>query len=162
MRNIKSVRAQIWGFDLMIALTLFFAGLIVIYIYAINFTEDSESVLGDLYSESILVSSLILSEGNPENWTVDSVDIPGILNDNRINQTKLEQLDELVGDDYPRAKILVGATNNFYFNFSGMKIGGVSVDGIGEYPVDANNLIKTERVVIYENKPVKFFIYSWN
>ena len=151
----KDRKAQIWGFDLMIALTIFLVGIIIIYLYAINFSETSQDILNEMNSEAVLVSSLILSEGSPENWDAGNVEIPGILTNKRLNETKLENLENLILDDYHKTKISLGAVNNFYFIFEG-------IDGVGKEPVSTNNLIKLERLIIYNNKPVKFVLYIWN
>lgn len=159
---IRKNRAQIWGFDLMIALVIFLSGIVLIYLYAINFSDTSQDILNELHSESILVSSMILSEGSPDGWNLQNVEIPGILTENRLNQTKLELLNELVEEDYERTKIMLGAKNNFYFTFIEIEANGIPLEGVGKAPEGEENLIKIERVMVYGNKPVKFILYTWN
>src|SRR3989344_7760844 len=83
---------QAWSLDLVIAITIFIIGLIGIYVYALNLSYNSEERLSLIRSEAELVSSVILSEGYPENWTIDNVEAPGIISEDKINQTKLEKL----------------------------------------------------------------------
>lgn len=162
MVGFTSTKGQIWGIDLMIAMTIFLFGIILVYVYAINFNNNSEDILRELNAEAILVSSLILSEGNPESWNIDNVEIPGILSSNRLNQTKLEDFYSLSQNNYPNLKKMLGAKNDFYFSFDGLVVGGELIGGVGKFPDDSSNLIKIERIIVSDNKPVKFTLYIWN
>lgn len=158
-------KAQVWGFDLMIAVIIFFAGIIAVYLYAINFTNESQDTFDSLFYEGNLISSLILSNGVPENWSsLEGLEVPGILTSNKINQTKLENFYNLTDspEEYYSLKKILGISNQFYFSFQDMKISGQSVDKIGNFSENPENLIRIERFTIYENKPVKFIFYIWN
>ncbi len=153
-KNKGGKKAQIWGFDLMIAITIFLVGIIIIYIYAINITSESESTLNTLMAEGNLLSSLILSEGGPKNWPSapeSEIEIPGILTRNKINETKLNRLQSL---SYTEQKKLLGTNNEFFLNFEAITI--------GNSPSEEKNLVRIERFSIYENKPVKLTFYIWN
>jgi hypothetical protein len=152
----------VWGFDLVMALTIFLVGIIVIYIYAINFLNEGEENLNQLLNDGNLASFLILSEGTPKNWTLTDVEIPGILSEEKINQTKLENLYSLSLNNYTQIKRMLGTNHELYFNFTNIEISGNPVDGIGNSPTSEKNLIKIERFTIYNNKPVKFDLFVWN
>ena len=153
---------QVWGFDLIIAVTLFLIGIIAIYIYAINLSEAQET-LDSLFYEGNLISSLILSEGSPSGWTIENVETPGILTKQKINQTKLDNLYSLAQNQENLKKIL-GTKYEFYFNFTGMEVSSQgTIKGIGNEPIEnPENIIKLERFSIYKNKPVKANFYIWN
>ncbi len=148
-------RGQTWGFDLVIAVILFTIGVIGIYLYAINFSGGS-SELGYLFQQADSSSSLILSEGTPPNWTTSKVNVPGIITNNRINQTKLLYFSNLINttERYEQSKKLLNLDYDYYFNFS-------DFEGLGRAPENQTDLIKIERVTIYKNKPVKFSVYIW-
>jgi len=159
---INKKKAQVWGFDLVIALTIFLVGIIVIYIYAINFLNEGEENLNQLLNDGNLASFLILSAGTPQNWTLTDVEIPGILTEEKINQTKLENLHSLSQTNYTKIKRMLGTNYELYFNFTNIEISGNPIDGIGNLPASEKNLIKIERFTIYNNKPVKFNLFVWS
>lgn len=158
-------RAQGWGLDLMIGFVIFLIGIFFVYMYAINYGGGSETILDSLKTQAETGSSLILSEGSPENWEgLDNTETPGILTNNKINQTKLDRLYNITdtSKEYQRTKNRLDITKEFYFNFSGIKSGGEEIEGIGKKPNNSNNLIKTERVTTYENRITKFNFYVWS
>jgi len=164
-KNKKNCSGQIWGFDLIIAMVIFLIGIVAVYIYAINFVSNSGNILESMFYDGHLLSSLILSEGSPKNWTsYDNVEIPGILSEEKINQTKLDFFYKLTDSEegYERIKKLLDTSYEFYFYFPGIKVMNESIGGIGKAPTEQENLIKIERFTIYENKPVKLTLYIWN
>ena len=105
----------------------------------------------------------MLSEGYPENWDSNSVINIGIVNDNRINETKLQRLYDLTISDYSRTKNLFNTRFNYYFNFSRpITMGGVYVEFIGQKDLNPDNIIKIQRFVIFENNPVTLNVYVWS
>ena len=163
-------KAQIWGIDLIVGIFIFLMGLIILFFYAVNLkgnTGDIEdiSLVGDTISENLL------SEGTPIDWTEENVIFPGLLSQNKVNETKLQMFYNL-NQDYPNFKGILKTKYDFYIYFSEqMDIEGEQVDGIGKPNVNRNNIIeqenpknifKTTRVTAYNNKPVTLNIYLWN
>ena len=69
---IKNKRAQAWSLDLVIASIIFIIGIIVLYVYAINYSSQAKDQLDELFYEGNLASELILSEkeqGISGDWT---------------------------------------------------------------------------------------------
>lgn len=158
----KSRKGQVWGLDLMFGVIIILAGIISVYLYAINLFGSSETSLNEMHYDANLVSSQILSEGYPVNWTEADVKIPGILTDNKINQTKLDQFYFFSENDYEALKSILGTTYDFYFNFSDLQITGVgAISGIGLEIDNPENLIFLERYTIYQNKLTRFDLYIW-
>lgn len=158
-------RAQGWGIDLMIAFLIFLIGIFFIYTYALNYGGGSETILRSLKSQGKTGSSLILSEGSPEDWkTLNNTETPGILTNNKINQTKLNRFYNITNEPlgYQRIKNKLDITNEFYFNFSDIEVEGNKINGVGEKPENPDNLVKTERITIYKNKIKKFNLYTWS
>jgi hypothetical protein len=145
----KAKKAQAWSLDLIVASVIFTAGIIILYVYAINYSSQTKNQLDGLFYEGNSASQLILSENDA-----------GILSAGKINQTKL---DEFYNYDYQTKKNKLGITNDFYFTFTGLEINGVPEDYVGKINNTAiENLIQVTRITLYENKPTKFQIFIWN
>ncbi|MEM4625783.1 MAG: hypothetical protein QXJ28_03410 [Candidatus Pacearchaeota archaeon] len=152
-------KSQVWGIDLLVAIMIFTLGIFFAYLYALNYYSESKSIIEELSYEGFLISSILLSEGSPSNWNYNNFNTIGITDSGRINQTKLDYLSNI---SYPLMKKGLRARNNFFINFTGMKINGEYVGGIGKEPTNFKNLVKTERISIYDNFPVKINVYIWN
>ena len=163
-------KAQIWGIDLIVGIFIFLMGLIILFFYAVNLkgnTGDIEdiSLVGDTISENLL------SEGTPINWTEENVIFPGLISQNKVNETKLQMFYNL-NQDYPKFKGILETKYDFYIYFSEpMSLEAGQVDGIGKPNVNRDNIIEHEnpknifkvtRVIAYNNKPVTLNIYLWN
>ncbi len=158
-------KAQGWGIDLIIAFIIFLTGIFFIYSYTINLGGSSDLIIKQLNSEGKSCSTLILSEGTPKKWDgLENTEIPGIISDRKINQTKLEKFANITDteEEYVRTKNRLGIKNEFYFNFTGMEIQGEKIKGIGKKPQGITNIIKIERITIYKNQIKKFNLYIWN
>lgn len=149
MAVFSSTKGQSWGYDLIISITIFIIGIVIIYVYAINFSLNTSS---DYKYQAKYISSIILSEGSPEDWTAENFELPGILSNGKINQTKLELFSLLPVE---QIKKKTGLKYNFYFFFDGH-------EGVGLIPQEQKNLFSIERFAIYDNKPVKFTLYIWD
>lgn len=140
-------RGQGWSLDLTIAIVIFIAGVIILYFYAINYSSQNQKDLEEMNYEATVASELILSE-----------DENGILTDNTVNQTKLDNF----ALNYNSRKNEMGIIRNFYFNMTGLEgQNGNPISHIGNYNANPDNLIKVTRVTVYKNKPVRFDLYVW-
>lgn len=145
---IKNSKAQTWSLDLVIASTIFMMGIIILYVYAINYSSQTRDQLDELFYEGNLVSKLILSEKEF-----------GILSEGKVNQTKLENL---YNTDYQTIKGILGLTNDFYFKMEELEINGSSIDYVGKINnIEVGSLIQTTRLTIYKNSPTKFQLFIW-
>jgi len=159
----KLKKGQAWGFDLMIAISIFMIGIVGFYLFSLNSPSEGRDTLDSLFYDGNLIADSLLSEGYPENWDSNSVINIGIVNDNRINETKLQRLYDLTISDYSKTKNLFNTRFNYYFNFSRPIImGGVYVEFIGQKDLNPDNIIKIQRFVIFENNPVTLNVYVWS
>ena len=159
----KMKRGQAWGLDLMMASFLFIGGILVVYIYSLNLSDQTEETLSQLKYDGTTVADSLLSEGTPRNWQAGNVEKIGLLNGGRINETKLELFYNLSITSYQKTKILFGVNSNYYVIFSEpLAIGASSVDGIGSAPANPKNLIKITRIAIYKEKPTNIDILQWS
>ena len=121
----------------------------------------------DLLYDGYFFSNTLLSEGYPDNWVEEDVVKIVILNNEKINDTKLEKFYDIVQSDYNRTKLLFGIKYDYYFFLEeNMTIGLNEIEGIGKPGIikteivnDSENLIKVTRFVIYKGKPVPAYIY---
>lgn len=157
----KNKRGQGWGFDLVAAMIIFLAGILFLYFYTINYPSATEEIFQQLHHEGELVADSLLSEGSPSNWNQNNVVRIGLLNGNKINETKLETFSHL---DYNKTKYLFRINHEYYVKFQEPISfeGGIPTDGIGLPPTNERNLAKITRVVIYNNEIKSLEIYAWN
>jgi len=160
----ENCRGQAWGFDLMMAAILFTAGIIVFFLYSINYPTEGKETLDKLFYEGNIIADNLLSEGSPDDWDSSNVARIGILNDNKINQTKLERFSDLASADYQKTRVLFNTKYDYFFNLSEtIIIDSDPIEGIGSSFQNQNptNLIKITRLTVYNNKPVTLNIYIW-
>ncbi len=166
----KNRKAQVWSLDLMAGLTLFLVGIVVFSIYSANQPAQSREALGLLSNDGNIIANNLLSQGYPKNWNISDVVTPGLLSNNSLNQTKLQNLYQidLTQNGYAKTKNLFDTGYDYYFFLDkNMTIDSISVEGIGKpnatkNNINAKNLIKITRFVIYQNKTTPFYLYVWN
>mgnify|MGYP001616494262 CR=1 FL=1 len=147
LTNFVSKRAQVWSLDAMVGIIIFTAAMVVLFFYAMNYTNQSEINIEDLSYQGNIAAEFILSEEH------------GILTSNKINQTKL---DEFYYSDYEKKKGELGVKDDFYFTMPDLEINGSAVDYVGKMNGTAvKNVIQVTRFSIYKNKPVQFNIFVW-
>jgi hypothetical protein len=164
----KLKKGQAWGFDLMMAISIFMIGIVGFYLFSLNSPSEGRDTLDSLFYDANLIADNLLSEGFPEDWNSNSVINIGIVNDNRINGTKLQRLYDLTISDYSRTKNLFNTRFDYYFDFS--RPITIVYDGspnvfpefIGQKDPNPDNIIKIQRFVIYENNPVTLNVYVWS
>lgn len=163
---IKQEKAQAWGIDLMIAVVIFSVGISVFYIYSLN-SENQENIAKKLNYDGEMIIESLFSSGFPQNWNSGNVVKIGIVDNGKINQTKLELFYLLAKENYPRTKILFNTKYDYLFFLSAnLTISGQEVEAIGKPGADkdnvqSENLIKITRFTINENKPVTAYLYVW-
>lgn len=153
----KLKKAQAWGFDLVIGLFIFTFVIVVFYLYALNYTSDSEEAFQVLNQEGELIADSLLSEGSPVDWNSGNAIRIGILSDDKINETKLERF---IGLDYEMTKILFNVRYDYYVNFSkSLDVNGAMIGGIGQVNLNADNVALVRRISSYEGEPITLSIY---
>ena len=141
-------RAQVWSFDLLVALIIFVIGMIIIYFFALNYKSSTFDELGELYYDADLASNILLSE-----------EAEGIVSNGKINQTKLDSFDAL---PVAAKKLRLGVSYNFYFSIPNMTISGNPQQYAGIVNTSAvDSQIKLTRIVVYNNQVTKMEVISW-
>jgi len=151
MRNKK---AQGWGFDLIIGLTIFLFGILFFYLYVINIPLSEKDDYDALRDEAAVIANSLVSEGSPTDWDETNVVRIGLLTGKRVDEDKWHAFDLI---DYDRARVLLRATDNFYvyFNNDTSDFRGKYLDGSNE------SVIRVTRVVVRNNESATLNVVSW-
>ena len=166
-------KSQIWSMDFFSGLVIFIVVILIsVRILFSMTTPDSYELL---YRDSIHLSSSLLGPGYPIQWNRSTVIVPGLIffnGTNRIDPGKLIEFDSI---DYERSKSLLHLSNEYIFFFRN----STSVINISRcvrgYPIYTNgkcepdlgsikysDLVKIERIVIYNSSLVTMTIYMWH
>lgn len=164
-------KAQVFCFDMIVAVLIFGAAILVYYKTTTNLSDQDETLLDDLLIDAKSISSSLMSQGYPYNWIEDNVVRIGITSDNRINETKLEQFSRI---PYNNSRKLFGTAYDYYVYFRDRNNNIIpfneSLEGIGKPGVNSTNiqtlenpkkLVKVTRLVIKKSDIVKMVIYLW-
>ncbi|MEM0465879.1 MAG: hypothetical protein QXW97_04245 [Candidatus Pacearchaeota archaeon] len=164
----KYNKAQAWGMDIIIAIIIFSIGILIFFIYSANHSLESKEKLDLLSSDGNFIMKNILSEGYPSNWNQTNVIKIGIINNNKIDEEKLEKFYNLCQTDYNKTKLLFNTKYDYLFYFQNMEINSNKIEGIGKPGINislisdkATDLIKITRLTIYKDKPITVYLYIW-
>ena len=165
----QNCRGQIWSLDLMSGLALFLVGIMIFFVYSLNQPSQAKESFEFLSYDGKIIADSLLSEGYPKNWNSNNAISLGITTSNKINQSKLETLYQMiyVQNNYTKTKNLLNTEYNYYFfldqnmTVSTGSIEGIGKPGITKQNIDAKNLIKTTRFTIYQNKTTPLYLYIW-
>jgi hypothetical protein len=154
---------QAWGIDLMIAAAVIMAGMTLMYLYSYQLGSRGERQLDTMNAIGERLANTLLTTGQPENWNRTTVTSIGILTDDKINQTKLDEWYALTQIDYNSTKRMLRTQDDYFVNFTDpMLISGNPVVGIGRVPSQPKNLIQVTRFSLYRNQPVTIRVIIWN
>ncbi|MFH1425566.1 MAG: hypothetical protein ABIG28_02435 [archaeon] len=156
-------RGQAWGFDLIVAVVIFLAGMMLFFLYALNFSSERDEVFDVLSYEGKIIGDSLLSEGFPVDWDSGNVVTIGILSDGKVNDTKLLEFYNLAEGDYNRTKKMFNVLNDYYVFFEEpIVVEGTTIDGVGVQESDQKNLVRVSRVAVQGNKIKNLNIYVWS
>ena len=164
-------KAQVFSLDLIIAVIIFGSAILIYYKSTTNLSDQDEALLDDLLIDAKTISSSLMSQGYPYNWTKDNILRIGISDDNRINETKLEQFSKI---PYKDSRKLFGTVYDYYVFFRDRNNNIIpfneSLEGIGNPDVNSTNiqtvetpkkLVKITRLVVKKSAIAKMVIYLW-
>ncbi|MBA3064152.1 hypothetical protein FP803_01810 [Candidatus Woesearchaeota archaeon] len=164
-------KAQVFSLDLIIAVLVFGSAILIYYKNITNLSDQDEELLDDLLIDAKSISNSLVSQGYPYNWNKDNVVRIGITDNNRINETKLEQFSMI---PYNEGRKLFGTAYNYYVFFrdkdNNILPFNESLEGIGKPGVNSTNiqtvenpkkLVKVTRLIVKESDIKKMVIYLW-
>lgn len=151
----------------MVAAIIFLVALLLFYKYSINTLDLDDQGVDYLLLDAKLISSYLVSSGYPDGWTENNVTLIGLTDgEMRINKEKVEDFSDIALADYPRSRRLLSSTNDYYVFFEDkegnlLKIDGISGIGKNISAENPENLIKIERLVVYNSSIIKLMVYVW-
>lgn len=156
-------RGQAWGLDATVAAMLFVGGIIIFYVYSINYKASEKVEIEESKFEAALLAESLLSEGEPQGWNTTAVSKIGITSKEEINETKLEDWYELVITDYNRTRTLLNTRYEYRVIFSEpLQIGAFSVNEIGPaLPNNTERVWRITRFSSYHQKPLTLDVIVW-
>jgi hypothetical protein len=165
----KRKRAQIWSLDIMAGMMLFLTGIMIFFVYTLNQPGEAQENFELLFYDARVIANSLMSSGYPQKWDSANIVTLGITDDNRINETKLESLYNIIYTDsnYSYTKNILNTRYDYYiFLDENMTINSNQVEGIGKpgatkNNIDARNLVKITRFTIYQNKTTPLYLYIW-
>ena len=161
-------KGQVWITDFMVGLALFMMILFVVLRIFLSMDLPKQS---ETYIDAVHVSSGLLTQGYPKNWTNDTVIIPGIAKDNMINYTQLEEYATI---PYGRTIVLYQLSSDYIFFFSNSTnvinttrcTYGYDITTDAECnplltSISYSDLSKIDRIVVLNDTLVRMTIYAW-
>ena len=162
-------KAQTWTVDFILGMVMFIL-LVMISVKAI-YTLMPNQDYNLIYGSTVLLSDTLMSGGHPSDWNNTNVILPGVIDDSRVNATKLSRFDNL---NYNSTLSILHLEHQYIFYFSnGTNIVNISrcvrgypVHVTGNCNIDLSsikydNLVKIERIVIYNGTILKMVVYGW-
>jgi hypothetical protein len=183
--KIRGKRSQVWVSDYSLSLMLFIAAaLIAVKLIINNFGADTTYY--ELKSDATKISDILLSEGYPVDWFNGSVIRPGILdNESRISLFKTNNLMNSSVISYASLKaklqtkydflIILKEANDDMIEYNSLCVAGnpfVNINFTGAIPdvdchnpdfssIDYKNMIRINRLAVYDSRIVKMEVYVW-
>lgn len=142
IRRKLNKRAQVWSLDLVIASIIFFIGIVVLFLYALNYMSETKVSLNELFYEGNLLGNLILSD-----------DSFGILSEDEVNNSKLNDKYGTYEKCQDR-KTEMSLKYDFYFNLNDTSYCDV--------PGNPENRIKITRITNFGGSVSKFEIFVYD
>ncbi len=158
----KNNKGQIFTTDLITALTVFLF-ILMISTASTGLTENSlnqEEKYFEMQEKALNASSvLILTKGEPENWTsleTSQINSIGLAEErNTINKNKINDLIE--NRNYNEIKEILGLQKyDFYFKIT--ELNGQTIKEFGTAPENEKKTIVIERYILFEKTERKFLL----
>jgi len=166
------IKGQVFSVDIIIAVIIFTAAILIYYKAMINFSEDDSELFDSIIMDVKSISDSLMSEGNPANWSKENINTLGLHTNQRINKTKLRYF---AGIPYKDTKNLLGTKYDYYIIFKDRNNNvcpiNESLEGIGKPGVNLTNinilqnqkmLVKVTRITIRNSDIQKMVVFLWD
>lgn len=157
--------------DFVLALGLF---LLMLFIF-INFnqTQRNSYIVAD---EALMISDAILSEGIPSNWNESSYYRPGIITNNKLNETRWTTMESLMTTNSTELKKRYSILSNFMIrigNYTEGTFTPININGTSYISTDStvnpgnigssetNQIDRIERAIAYNGTILIMEVIAW-
>ena len=157
----KRRKGQIWYSDFIVSILIFMIALVIYFEYVNNLSKEEESDLEEMLISAKAVSNNLMSGGYPDDWNQSNFEIIGIVDNKRINESKIERFYNISHDS---AKLKFGISENYYFYLQDKEGNRISIAGkdyTGKDPSNSIKLVKVDRITIYNSSLVKMVVQIW-
>lgn len=160
-------KAQVWSIDVIVGITIFLLALVLFYKFSINRSYVESNNVNDLVIEGKMISSYLVSTGEPEQWNLENVNVVGLTDGNmRIVNSKVSMFANLSLADYQKSRRLLSTTKDYYVYFESENSSRVSLENITSFGrnysyASEKSLIKITRFVFYDSKIIKMVVLVW-
>jgi len=154
-----STRAQIFSADFIIAASLFILLSGVAYYLWVekSYSIEESKKFNKLIDAAYLASNVWLREGTPKYWNADNIVELGLQNDNKLNRTKMEMLNDL---GYQKVKQLSGLSD-YDFLLRVYRSNNQTLFEFGRLD-EAKNVFKVKRISVLDGEIVFIETIVWS
>lgn len=159
-------KAQSWYVDYAISLAVFALGLLILFQYIPNLSDDN---IDELSLDARILSDSILSEGIPSDWDNETLVKIGLLTNGSIDSNKWIELKDV---EYSKALSILPISSDFVIFFESentlLGIGGEKYYGkenanstnINEL-FNPTEIVSVQRLVTYNGKIIIMNVRAW-
>jgi len=158
-----SSKGQFFSYDAIVAGLMFTILLTILYVYWSSLRSTMFTQVDDMFRTSIEVSNLLLTTGNPTDWTTTNVKQIGItagpnsleLDPNKV--TNFRFMADPVYGDYESMRSRLGVAPYMFY----IQIGDSVIVGVAP-TAEATGKISVMRPVVYEGMASNFTVTIWS
>lgn len=173
--------AQVWFFDFIVAAILFFSVFSIAF-KVMSTNSPQNFAMDTLSNDGNFLQYMLLSQGDPKNWTLSDVNLVGILNhDYSLNYTKLSNFYEVIKTDndsyiasktgiYSKFAVVFYSPNDsivsFDFSGSGNRIyyfgyPGFNYTNVTHFAESVDNLVAKTNVIHNGTNLMQMKVFLW-
>lgn len=153
----KDKAAQVWFLDFMAGLFIFLVVVIFYYNYYENMDDEVDTAWNEMVVDSKTISSSLMSEGYPIDWSRTNVDRIGLSNNNfRLNESKLIEFLQM---EYNTTQKIFATRFEYYFFLEDKNDN--QYYHVGRSSENSTRLVQTTRLVIYNSSMYRMVLYVW-
>lgn len=166
----SKMRAQLWSFDFMASVTVFFMILIVLFfVWEYTTFQNTEQIIFNEMENKAMGTAdmLIRTSGLPRDWNETNVQVLGLASEESVlNETKLLMF---VNMDYDNTKYILGIpSHEFYFQL--VHLNGTQAQSQGTDLVlgldptlfqNSSIVIPIERHILFDHRVAKLRFMLW-
>jgi len=155
-----SPKGQIFSFDFLLASSIFLLSIGILFVYwtYTNIQIEETRQLNEMIDNVYKASGAWYREGVPIYWNSNNVIDLGLENNHKFNDTKMNSMKTDIG--YDKTKVMIGLSG-YDYNFTLRDTDNNMIFSFGMNPSDPTNLVKMDRIGIYNASIVTLEVMVW-